>query len=262
MQFAKILFVSASFVAATTAKIAFTTLPTAVEAGVPTKLTWGGGDDSQPVTITLKQGPSTDLVTVAVITGKATGTSFEWTPSKSLPDGDDYALQISQGPDDVNYTGEFTLSGGSAAVPTTSASLSSSASITSAATLSSAISSLQSASSLNSSVSSLVASLSSISNATVTTTTAAGTGAIGTGAGGSLSAATGTVLHRNTTLSSATLTKSKTTSTTASTTSSETASTTAGSSAATTSSSSSDAMNLASPLAFVLFAAGAIVYLG
>ena len=46
MQFAKLLFISASFVAATTAKIAFTTLPTSVEAGVPTKLAWGGGDAS------------------------------------------------------------------------------------------------------------------------------------------------------------------------------------------------------------------------
>lgn len=46
MHFAKLLFVGASFVAATTAKIAFTTLPTSVEAGVATRLTWGGGDAS------------------------------------------------------------------------------------------------------------------------------------------------------------------------------------------------------------------------
>ncbi|KAG6999265.1 hypothetical protein G7Y79_00036g072210 [Physcia stellaris] len=258
MHFSQLLLIGASFVASTTA-IAFTTLPASVQAGVPTELKWDGNDPSEPVTITLKQGPPDNLITVAVITGKATGKSFTWTPSKSLPNANNYALMISQGVDDINYTGEFSLTGGSAAVPTSSSSLSltssSLASQITPAILSSSIASL------NASVSALVA---SVSNATgvATTTVPAGTAIIGTiGRGGSLSAATGTVMNRNTTMSSATLTRSKTASTTASTTSTESASTTAATPAATTSS-SSDAMGLASPLAFVLFAAGAIVYLG
>lgn len=48
MLFAKALAIGASFVAAALAqsKISFTTLPTAVEAGVPTTLKWIGGTNA------------------------------------------------------------------------------------------------------------------------------------------------------------------------------------------------------------------------
>ena len=86
--------------------LAFTTLPPAqVTVGQPIKLAWSGGT-SAPVTITLKKGPADNLATVAIVTGDATGNSFTWTPSASLVDGTDYALQISQGVDDNNYSGQ------------------------------------------------------------------------------------------------------------------------------------------------------------
>jgi hypothetical protein len=47
------------------------------------------------------------------LTGNATGTTYTWTPSSSLSSGDNYALQITQGINDVNYSGQFTIVGGS-----------------------------------------------------------------------------------------------------------------------------------------------------
>ncbi|MCJ1295378.1 hypothetical protein MMC34_006940 [Xylographa carneopallida] len=136
MRFTSALLCGASLIAAAVAQnttlIAFTTLPGAsVQAGVPVKLAWSGGDGVSPVTITLKQGPQTDLATVAIITGDATGNTYTWTPSSSLPNANDYALQISQGIDDINYTGTFSLTGGSTST-SSSSSTSTSASATTA----------------------------------------------------------------------------------------------------------------------------------
>ncbi|MCJ1408964.1 hypothetical protein MMC19_003041 [Ptychographa xylographoides] len=121
-------------VAQTVPQIAFTTLPGAtVQAGVPVQLAWSGGDNTSAVTITLKQGMEDNLQTVALITGDATGNNYTWTPSSSIPSGTNYALQISQGNDDVNYSGMFTFTGGASSTSSTS-SMSSTSSSTSVAT--------------------------------------------------------------------------------------------------------------------------------
>ncbi|KAL9601399.1 MAG: hypothetical protein Q9219_002575 [cf. Caloplaca sp. 3 TL-2023] len=216
----------------------------------------------QPVTITLKRGDSNNLQTVSLITGSATGKSFTWNVPRDLPNGDDYALQINQGVDDVNYSGRFTLSGGSTASITSPTAATASSTLTSAGTSASAI--IQSAiNSQNSSITTTVA----LGNATTTTLGGAfGTGAVGSGAVGSgaSGAATGTTMLRNTTMSRPTL---RSTSSVAETTSAAT--TTTGEEAGSTSSSTGapssgamDAASFASPLALIFSAIAAMVYLG
>ncbi|KAL8944983.1 MAG: hypothetical protein Q9211_000416 [Gyalolechia sp. 1 TL-2023] len=263
MHFTKSLLVGAAAIVAVIAQsspIAFTSTPASVQAGRSVVLRWGGGDENQPVTITLKRGDSNNLRTVSLITGSATGTSYTWTVPTDLPDGDDYALQINQGVDDVNYSGRFSLSGGS----TASSSISSSSTATSALSSASAI--IESA--INSQSSSVTTTVAA-GNATTTLGGALGTGAVGTGAvgTGATGAATGTALIRNTTMSIATL-RSTTAST--ATTTSETATTTGSSedsSASSTSTGASpngamSAASFVSPLVLVVSAIAAIVYLG
>jgi len=127
------LFAAAAFVACAVAqsKLQFTTLPSNVEVGKPVPIKWTGGDGS-PVTITLKKGTPQNLKTVSVLSGGVSGDSYTWTPSEDLVSGDDYALSISQGVDTVNYTGQFSVKGGTA--PSASGS-SSSDSATSTATV-------------------------------------------------------------------------------------------------------------------------------
>ncbi|MCJ1378411.1 hypothetical protein MMC17_001509 [Xylographa soralifera] len=184
MRFASALLLGASIivtaVAQNTTLIAFTTLPGAtVQAGVPVQLAWSGGDGVSPVTITLKQGPQTDLATVAIITGDATGNSYTWTPSSSLPNANDYALQISQGIDDINYTGTFSLTGGSTSTSMSSSSSTSSMSVTTAVIIAGPSGNA------------------TIINPTVFTTTLAGTAASSGG--------TGIPMSRNTTFATASL---------------------------------------------------------
>lgn len=66
----------------------------------------------QPVSIILRQGPSTDLKDVETLTTDARNGQYIWTPSTSLPNGNNYALQIKQG-DQINYFGPFTVQGAS-----------------------------------------------------------------------------------------------------------------------------------------------------
>ena len=68
---------------------------------------------SQPITITLRQGLANALQDVEVLTSDAKDGQFVWTPSTSLPNGNDYALQITQN-DQVNYFGPFVVQGASA----------------------------------------------------------------------------------------------------------------------------------------------------
>ncbi|KAL8943540.1 MAG: hypothetical protein Q9216_000998 [Gyalolechia sp. 2 TL-2023] len=270
MHFTKSLLVGAAAVVAVIAQsspIAFTSTPASVEAGRSVVLRWGGGDDSQPVTITLKRGDTDNLQTVSLITGSATGTSYTWTVPSSLPNGNDYALQINQGVDDVNYSGRFSLTGGSTASSSTSSSSSAtSAGTTATSALTSASAIIQSAiNSQNGSATTTVAA----GNATTTLGGAFGTGAVGTGAvgTGASGAMTGTAIPRNTTMSMATL---RSTSTSAAVTTSEASATTGGSEDSSASSSSTgapssgamSAANFASPLVFLLSAVAAIVYLG
>jgi hypothetical protein len=74
------------------------------------------------VSIILRQGPSSNLQDVETLTTDATNGQFVWTPSLSLPNGNNYALQIKQG-NQVNYFGPFSVQGASS-----SASMSSSVS--------------------------------------------------------------------------------------------------------------------------------------
>ncbi|KAK2741916.1 hypothetical protein FQN57_005475 [Myotisia sp. PD_48] len=114
MHFFKTLVAGALLVASTVAQqtLQFTSFPTTLTPGQAFNVQWIGGDATLPVTITLRKGPSGNLDDIAVLTSSATGGSYLWTPSKSLVDGDDYALKISQG-DEFNYTGLFSIKGGS-----------------------------------------------------------------------------------------------------------------------------------------------------
>jgi len=103
---------------AQTGTLQFTSFPSAVTAGQPVTVTWIGGDSNAPVTITLKKGLSTDLKDVGVLTSSATGGSYTWTPDTTLANGADYALFISQGASQNNYSGQFSLAGGSTAAAT------------------------------------------------------------------------------------------------------------------------------------------------
>merc|ERR1712137_487046 len=81
-----------------------------VVAGQTYTITYSPADDT-PTTFILRQGQSTGLDTVATLTTSATGGKFEWTPTKSLVNEPDYALQIQQGTT-INYSAQFPLSGG------------------------------------------------------------------------------------------------------------------------------------------------------
>ncbi|KAL9022635.1 MAG: hypothetical protein Q9185_000213 [Variospora sp. 1 TL-2023] len=257
MYFIKSLFIGALAVVAVSAQstptsslIAFTTSPpSSVVAGELVTLGWEGSDPSQPVTITLRSGNADNLQTVRLVTGKKIGTSLLWTVPSDLPDGNDYTLSITQGftptEETTNYTGRFRITGGT--VSSTSSSTSSRATATS---------------SLVSSVSSVRANANTTIAANNPTTTI-GSGVVGTGTSG---AATGAGMSRNTTMSRPTLrstSSSGASSTAAATTGTDPTGTSGGSGEETAApdSSAMDAASFASPLALILSAVVAIVYL-
>ncbi|MCJ1254450.1 hypothetical protein MMC24_002265 [Lignoscripta atroalba] len=268
MYFSRALFLGASFAVAALAQsnIAFTQVPAEVTAGEPTELMWGGGDGESLVTITLKKGDPDNLQSVAILTGDATGNSYTWTPSTSLPNGVDYALQISQGVDDVNYSGQFPLTGGATAAASTGTVSSTAASSSTTSSSDSGITPLpvpipvpinsEAASSVSAALSSLNGTLSSIlsNNSAIVVTTTVGTAA---GAGG-----TGVPISRNTTMSSATLSSPSTGGIVVggSSTAGSSASST-GSAPASTTTAAGSAAGLTSPLALVLSAVVAMLYL-
>jgi len=110
----KALLMGASLVAYALAqtKIAFTSVPAVAVAGDSYNITWGGGDGSA-VTITLRQGDPNDLNTIATLADGVTENFFLWKVSESLDPASDYALQITQGQDGINYSGLFSIAGGS-----------------------------------------------------------------------------------------------------------------------------------------------------
>ncbi|KIW19967.1 hypothetical protein PV08_00542 [Exophiala spinifera] len=116
-------------------KIAFTHVPAAVVGGGSYNITWGGGDDT-PVTITLREGDPDDLKTIETLADGVSGDFFVWTVSKDLKAADDYALQITQGQNDINYSGQFSLTNSTAST-TESASGNTTASITATSSLAS-----------------------------------------------------------------------------------------------------------------------------
>jgi hypothetical protein len=64
-------------------KIAFTSVPAVANAGESYNITWGGGDGS-PVTITLREGDSNALKTIATLADGVEETFFVWKVSESL----------------------------------------------------------------------------------------------------------------------------------------------------------------------------------
>ncbi|KAI9749118.1 MAG: hypothetical protein M1815_002732 [Lichina confinis] len=271
-------------------RVSFTSVPTSVKAGEPVVVEYDG-DLTQSATIILRQGDPDDLATVETITRKspkpsfpkligleskltntpasATGGSFTWTPSQDL-NGDDYALEIRQG-DSENFTGLISVSGDG---PGTSPS-SISASITSAvSSVSSAASSLSSevsesvseiSSSVESEISSILESASSVLNSTMETLTATEettTSETMTSDASGISGTGSSTMDRNTTMLTPTLSSTAT--------ETETETETDGASRTRSTSSPSEtveqttdnsAAGLASPLALVLGAVAALVYL-
>ncbi|KAI1412589.1 Ser-Thr-rich glycosyl-phosphatidyl-inositol-anchored membrane family-domain-containing protein [Hypoxylon sp. FL1857] len=141
-----------------------------IQTGKPFEITWA--DAAGPVTLTLKNGPSSNLQTVGEITSGQTGQSYTWVPSTSLSSGT-YALEISDGTD-VNYSQQFEVAGGSSSSTSASSTVSStlSTSTVSSTSASTTITSTSSASSTSSSASQSSSSSSSTSSGSSTSTSA------------------------------------------------------------------------------------------
>jgi len=236
-MFSKVLLAGAfaALAAAQSTVLTFTRVPNPVTDGQAQAITYSTNDTITPVTIILRQGPSGNLQTISTLTTSATDGQFIWTPDSCLPDGTDYALEITQA-NQINYFGPFTIEGASGA-----ASCSSSSKTASSTTF----------------VSSTVS-----ANGTASTTVPIAPGTIGT-----MSAGTGTALPRNTTMSMATLTASRSASSTAGSPSSNMAGATgAGASASSTasaaaSSSTGGASNVqVGTMLSMLFGAAAVAF--
>ncbi|KAL8891731.1 MAG: hypothetical protein Q9215_001269 [Flavoplaca cf. flavocitrina] len=258
MHFIKSLFVTAACVAAAVAQLlAFTDVPASVTPGERVTLGWGGGNSESSVKIDLYQGDYRDLQFVRTITNSGNNGQYVWTVPADLPNRNDYSLQISRGLDD-NYSGPFQLTG-SNAVSSVSPSQSQTASASASSTASNAVTTNGGVVVVQSVVASNITTTISDNNATTTVP------AIGTGVGASGSAATGTAMSRNTTMARPTL----------SSTSSESAATTEGSTSEPTGDSSTggeeeapssgaiamEVASFASPLALVVSAVAAIMFL-
>lgn len=117
----------APLLATALAKVAFTSVPAVAVVSQSYNISWAGGDGTS-VTLTLRRGDPANLATISTIADQASGSYYIWTVPSTLQSGNDYALQITQGQSDINYSGLFTISGASS----TSSSANSSASVTSA----------------------------------------------------------------------------------------------------------------------------------
>lgn len=226
MRFFQMVASSAAFIAAALA-LEINEYPTSgVRAGQTYTITYSPADNT-PTTFILRKGLSTDLDTVGTLTTTATGGTFSWTVDSSLANGADYALEIRQDGETPNYSGQFGLTGGSAAA-------SSSASASSASSVASVISSRASSASASAS-----ASLSSLISSAVSSASASATGTV------SVTAST------NGTVSSATLSR----------TASGTRATGSSTSASIPESTGAAASLSSAPLALLLGAAGAFAFL-
>lgn len=141
MFFAKTLIGAALAVvaAAQSSSLTFTNVPNPITAGEAQAILYATDDSQSPVTILLRRGPSGNLQTVETLTSSSVGGQYIWTPSESLQNGNDYALEIQQGGEN-NYYGPFVLQGASSsAAPSSYASASASLSSVIASASSSAI---------------------------------------------------------------------------------------------------------------------------
>lgn len=129
MLFTRLAVTSAALFAVALAqtKVAFTSVPAVVRAGDSYNITWGGGN-GDPVSLTLRKGNPDDLETIEVLADNVRGNSYEWTVDEDLDTASDYALQIVQGLNNINYSGQFSVSGGrgSSSIPYTASSTSTS----------------------------------------------------------------------------------------------------------------------------------------
>ena len=96
----------ATYAAAQSKVLFFTHVPNPITDGEKQAITYSTNDTQSPVTIILRQGDSNNLQTVETLTKSSVGGQFIWTPSASLPNGNDYALEITQG-SQMNYYGPF-----------------------------------------------------------------------------------------------------------------------------------------------------------
>ncbi|SMQ45940.1 unnamed protein product [Zymoseptoria tritici ST99CH_3D7] len=103
-------FAAMAYAQAVSEVLYFTRVINPVTAGMQTAITFATNDTTSPVTILLKKGPSGDLKTVSTLTDSATNGQFIWTPSTSLENGVNYALEITQGTQ-LNYFGPFQIQG-------------------------------------------------------------------------------------------------------------------------------------------------------
>ncbi|KJX95930.1 extracellular matrix protein [Zymoseptoria brevis] len=103
-------FAAMAYAQAVSEVLYFTRVINPVTAGMQTAITYATNDTTSPVTILLKKGPSGDLKTVSTLTDSATNGQFIWTPSTSLENGVNYALEITQGTQ-LNYFGPFQIQG-------------------------------------------------------------------------------------------------------------------------------------------------------
>ncbi|KAK2875162.1 hypothetical protein FQN49_001726 [Arthroderma sp. PD_2] len=234
MQLFKTLLAGAALVASVVAQgqIAFTSFPTSLQAGKPFEIKWTGGTPGQPVTITLRKGPSDDLKDVAVLTSSATGGSYTFTPSTSLVSGKDYALQISQG-GQINYSNQFPITGGTGTPSSTSATTTGSSTASSGEPTKPATKPVSTSSQASHTVTH------STNHTTMMTMTSSGTASMGTG----------TTTSRNTTMVTPTLTSTRTPTLTPTT------------SPTPTGNAASSLAAMSSPLALVMAALAAFAYL-
>ncbi|KAK1075814.1 hypothetical protein LTR12_001426 [Friedmanniomyces endolithicus] len=179
----------AAIAAAQSKVLNFTAVPAPFTDGQAYALTYATNDTNSPVTIVLLQGPSaTGLQPVATLNSDIHGGQYVWTPPTTLPAGNDYALQISQG-NQVNYYGPFQVLAATAPASSSSSSAatSSSATTTAAATPLGPVVVSPSVASTNGSVSATLPA---------------------TFVGTTMSAGTGIAMPRNTTMALATLSSS------------------------------------------------------
>ncbi|KAF5876027.1 putative extracellular matrix protein [Botrytis fragariae] len=236
MQFSTLFLAAAAATLASAVKL--TNSNFAVTAGTPFNITWS--DAEGPVTLVLKNGPSTALTTVSTIGSGLTGTSYSWTPSSSL-DTDLYAIEIQDSTSTPNYSQQFQVSGATAVASTVTASSTSASSASGSST----------------SGTSTESSTGSSTGTSTGSSTASSTGS-STSNGTSTSASSSPTASGN---SSTTLSGSSSASRTSASSSRTASSSSTGGTASATSAPTSAAAEFASPLAFIFLAFAAIVTL-
>jgi len=174
MRFFQTVLLAASALASVAfADIKITAAPAAVVAGNSYIISYEASNPG-PVEFTLRKGKNENLDTVSSL-GTATGGNFTWVVAKTLPNGDDYALMITQGKE-TNYWGAITVTGGAAS--------SSKASSSTMSSLSSSMSSLSATATSNSTtVTTATSTASAQSTSTHASSTRTGTSTSTTAAG-------------------------------------------------------------------------------